>query len=96
MARTKRRTSGRQPRWLYKEYIYGFGFSIVEDKEEIKKRDIEWHSDWGFRNSGPSKYFRHMQEDSFKMYTKEQILKFWKDPEYEVQITNKHRIDYWD
>lgn len=96
MARTKRRTTGRQPVWLYREYLYGFGFTVVQDKEEIKKRDIEWHSDWGYRNIGPSKWFRQNQEAGFRSYAKEEIIKFWKDRDYEIQITNKQRIDYWD
>lgn len=100
MSRTTRRTKdGQRPYWLYKTYKRndeGIWGSYPKDPEVLVKDVARYHSDKDHHNSA-NKWFRTKEHNEIKMLVKEELARFWKDPEkYEVQIDRRKKHDWWD
>lgn len=96
MSNTVRRKKG------YKGW--GFGTVWAEDSsmgrvkaspEEVRKQLIRLQMDRSM-HCGPSPWFKRREHKVYKMIVKTEIANFWKNPEYEIQVQNRKKVDYWD
>ncbi len=107
MARTLRRKQY-QPNWVTED-LYGFtdprtgvycwaGHIQLEGPERAKKLR-QWHSVKRHpvcSGGGPGKSFRHQKENRFRTYCKAEVFRWFRQPNHEIQISPKQRMDYWD
>ena len=67
---------------------------------EYQKGKAKFHSDAGtqsFKEPGPS-WFRRMFHKMYKSHVRQELHKFMRDPDYEVDLhdsTEKYFMDYW-
>ena len=66
--------------------------------KKARKKLAKFHSDkkhgyWD--NKGPSWFHREYAQCPYRMYCKQEIHKFFRDEEYEIQIRNKPFREYW-
>lgn len=99
MSRTYRRKHGESPFWARTTCGYdseGIWRRVPLEGDELVKSVAKYHSDSGFGHGGPSKWFKTITHREFKRKSKEEIIRYYKDEEYEVQILNNPRWPYWD
>ena len=99
MARTIRRKHY-LPSWVVTDSICVPDLScflhLRLEGEALKEKLCWWHQDNGrklFR--GPKKSFRKAQEVRSRVVAKNQLDRFWKNPEHEV-LLGKIPYPYWD
>ena len=70
---------------------------IELDGAERAKQLRWWHEDkscwWGAR---PPKPYRQEIETQHRMDAKRELTRWWRNPDYEVQVRRKKRLGYWD
>ena len=82
--------------WNYYKY-YLTKFYISKDSVEGRKKIAKFCSDSkrGFCDyKGPSA-FHNINQRSYRTLVKEEICKYYKDPEYEIQLLRKPYREYW-
>jgi hypothetical protein len=94
LSNTIRRKNEAQNPWFFQQYVYQEGY-IPRTGEKLKERQQEYHADWGrgHHKWGVRTWFRKNEERIFKSIAKQELIKYWKDPEYEVQIRPEHTCD---
>ena len=105
MSRTYRKKKGYLPRWITEDHTrvqYGdnrWDYTYVWTPlkgDALKKSLAIWHSDSCYRMRNPSKWFRRIEEKSFRTRNRTELCKYRKNYEYEVMILSKGKLPYWD
>lgn len=102
MSRTIRRKSGKVPFWVGTGWVYMHGRErrVKLEGEELRKDLAKHHSDNGYASyasgRGPGVWFRKKEQHKYRMKSKQELIRFKKDNEYEVQIQARPYLPYWD
>lgn len=87
----------------WNEYTWSGAWVTVffeKDSKEYKRGKAKFHSDAGtcsFKEPGPS-WYRRMFHKMYKSHVRQELHKFMRNPEYEVDLhdsTEKYHMDYW-
>ncbi len=96
MSKTVRRNKGKPMPKDWFKYTYKKGFFYETPEEEYKKKVAIYHSDkakWAYH---VSHWFRNDVEHGHRALIRQELSKFYKDTDYEVQVRNKPRLPWWD
>lgn len=103
MARTKRRKTY-VPEWVTRDYVpvedpeAGRYWTWVDLEGDERAKQLRWwHEDksryWGAR---PPKPFRMEHEAAHRGNSRQQLARWVREPDFEVQIRRKPVLPYWD
>lgn len=94
MSNTIRRKNKAQTPWFFQQYVCQEG-RVPRTGEALKERQREYHADWGrgYHKWGVRTWFRKNEERRFKAIAKQELAKYRKNYEYEVQIRPEHTCD---
>lgn len=102
MSKTIRRKNSHEIKRELRDYDfhvskYGGEFIVrtQAEGEERKRRLARYHSDAHFGWSAP-KYEREVTHAAHRAKAKTEIVKYYKDKDYEIQIRQNPRWPYWD
>ncbi len=97
MSRTIRRKNAHCRHWWFTDYVCidGRWQTVKLEGKELAKKLHKYHGD-GLDGYSPNKWFRSEEHNKMKSLSKGELSRFWKDPEYEVQIERRLLHDYWD
>ena len=107
MSRTKR---FKHDKWLIKEnhllqdferisgtYTWVY-VNIDPNGKEARKRIAKLHSDAKkgvMRWRGPGWFIHQYHQVPYRQHARRELMKFMKDPDYEVQLQSKPHLTYW-
>jgi hypothetical protein len=70
---------------------------VLYEGEQAKKELVRYHSDAGCPSrSGPHKWFRNSEQQIYRAKSKAELVKYLRNPEYEVMILANPKLPYWD
>lgn len=103
MSRTKRNKDYQHYmyKWEYIDGLYHTGngctvnVRVPLEGKELKKAIALQTSDVGYTNS-PGKAFRSGEQRLYRRRAQVELIKFCKNPDYEVQIEANPELQYWD
>jgi hypothetical protein len=97
MSRTIRRRSAYDVKWATTTWETNNNWvwvRVPKDPVTLARDLAKFHSDK--KRQGISKWFRREEHVSMRSLVKGELARFWKDPEYEVQVERRRKHDYWD
>lgn len=82
--------------YQWREYCW-----IPKSEKEVKKAITKQRSDAGgctYTNIGygPGKWFRQNEQQTYRAQARNELVKYQKDPDYEVMILANPPLPYWD
>lgn len=99
-------------RWVTHDHKYiwrdlGNGYQgreyawIPKSEKEVKKEIALRRSDAGYTTCsgcgrGPGKWFRQNEQQTYRTQARNELVKYQKDPNYEVMILANPKLPYWD
>lgn len=94
LSNTIRRKNEAQNPWFFKKPSFPKGY-VQRTGEDLEERKREYHADWGrgYHKWGVRTWFRKNEERRFKALAKQELAKYRKNYEYEVQIRPEHTCD---
>ena len=75
--------------------VVGVWERVPLEGEELKKSLAEYHSDRDY-NSSPTKSWRRGLWHKFRQQSKQELIRWIKNSEHEVQIRDNPRWPWWD
>ena len=98
MSRTVRRKGGRKPFW-YPDYVLelvdGIWTWTRGEGPEHEKALKRYHADRDYHDTAPA-WWRRMHWQEFRAQARQEITRYCKNEEHEVQIRNNPRWEWWD
>jgi hypothetical protein len=100
MSRTHRRTKigDKYPWWIDVRYVWVDGGIIVRselNEKQIKRAKAKFHSDHDY-NDSPSTWWRKNEWHKYRQQSRQEMIRWFKDEEHEVQIRDNPRWPWWD
>lgn len=84
--------------WIWVGGYYSLRIPIDPTSKESKKRLVRFHSDakkYFWVHKGPG-WFHNITQRKYRTLVKSKLSKFYKDPEYEIQLLRKPYREYWN
>lgn len=97
MSRTYRRIDRKVPNWVDHEWRYIDGGYLERRKlegHELKRSMAMYHSDHDY--GGPSRWWRKNEWHKFRSQARQELIRWFKDEEHEIQIRDNPRWPWWD
>lgn len=91
--------------WVWRDLGHGYQWRewcwSPKPKKEVKRAIAKQRSDAGWNTSsacgrGPGKWFRQNEQQTYRAKARTELVKFQKDPNYEVMIQANPFLPYWD
>lgn len=97
MSRTYRRKNADKPSWVKRRWEYNDGVWDMKwfEGKELEQRLAYFHSD-RYDGFTPSRFWRKVNHHEFRSKAKQELIKYYKNNDHEVQIRDNPRWPWWD